>query len=195
MNFTEILAKLRPRAVGALAHNLASLKAKNFDRVENLKSQNRLLESQLRSKAGEYRSAQGQAKLIAAAEIEFLVREINSVAGQHKIAFANIARISSAMSKLDELAAAADSGIPASEIDKIYLATESAFSDLEMSDLASEQLSQVQYYPPKAEPVNVEASLADAPAPATLSESAKRQLADLAASTEPEYAGPETETT
>ena len=184
MNFTEILAKLLPRSVGALAHNLAASKAKNFDRIENLKSKAGLLESQLLSKAAAYNSVHGQSKLIMAAEIENLVREINSVTGQHKIAFANIARISSAMSKLDEFAASADSGISESEIDKIYLVAESAFDNLSASDDASKDLLQVQYHPPQADPINVEAILADVTAP--LSESAKRHLAHLAVHDDPE---------
>jgi len=166
----EILAKLatwlrlKPSEEDRLKEmeeQLASARADNEDRLDELKKEAVRLENRLRQQHQQYKQARGATKRIIAREIELTVRELDRTSGREKILTSSLEKISIAQAKLQELMAARAEGVSEDVIDDIGLDLQEALEAVRTTDRAAINLERETYEPPQRTPVDVEQQVAE----------------------------------
>jgi uncharacterized protein YhaN len=185
-----VMVGLKPseaRQMQRLREKLKAARAANTDRIEDVKAEIRQYQTRLKKLAKEHEAALGDGKRPVAREIERAVRDLDRLRGREEILHGNLEKISLALSKTQELAAAKEQGLDEEAIDSLTLDIEDAFADLRRTDRAAEGLERAKYSGRDAEPVDADQRVAELdrgePAArdrgADLSPEARRKLKEL----------------
>lgn len=155
----------------------------NVDRLDELKSEIRTLESRAINKKKEMEQSHGDSKRIVVGEIERIFRELDRLRGRENIIAANLDRIDVALSKIREAKAALSAGVTEEQLDNIALEIQDLFETLKTLDRTSADLEREKYEAPKVAHVDVETRIAETEgaekAPVALSPETEKRLKQL----------------
>ncbi len=166
-----------------MEQKLNAARAANADKLEALKDEIRKLEHSAVQKKKEADTARGDIKRMVVREIEQIFRDLDRLRGRETIITANLDRISVAISKVGELAAAQASGIEEGQLDDIALDLQEVFGQLKASDREARDLENERYESPERATVDVSQRVGELEGaketPVELSDSTLKRLKEL----------------